>query len=206
VPGSIFADCCSADRGRPSIPPSQLAGALLGSRTGLSDERATAAVAWDRRRQIALRLPVDHGRSNPSTLTRYRARLSLHGRERLALENSLALAAEPGNSPPRRSGSSFDPAEGRRGRRRPLSERRRARRPDGARPAPPAAQPPPAEGVPQVGQPMVDLLQEPPLRSPGRSGWCPSLGARRRRYGSLPPVPLMIWGVLPPVSSGAPDR
>jgi hypothetical protein len=82
VPGSIFADCCSA------------------------------AVAWDRRRQIALRLPVDHGRSNPSTLTRYRARLLLHGRERLALENSLALAAEPGNSPPRRSRSSFDPAEG----------------------------------------------------------------------------------------------
>ncbi len=44
------------------------------------------------------------------------------------------------------------------------------------------------------------------LRCPGRSGWCPSLGARRRRYGCLPPVPLMIWGVLPPVSSGAPDR
>lgn len=27
-----------------------------------------------------------------------------------------------------------------------------------------------------------------PLRCPGRSGWCPSLGARRRRYGCLPPV------------------
>jgi hypothetical protein len=29
---------------------------------------------------------------------------------------------------------------------------------------------------------------DPPLRCPGRSGWCPSLGARRRRYGCLPPV------------------
>jgi hypothetical protein len=34
-----------------------------------------------------------------------------------------------------------------------------------------------------------------PLRCPGRSGWCPSLGARRRRYGCLPPVADDLGGV-----------
>jgi transposase len=92
-----FADCYSADRGRPSIPPSQLAKVLLLQyRTGLSDEQAMEAVAWDLRWKIALGLPVDHSGWSPSTLTRYRARLLLHGKERLALENSLALAEELG--------------------------------------------------------------------------------------------------------------
>jgi transposase len=92
-----FADCYSADRGRPSIPPSQLAKVLLLQyRTGLSDEQAMEAVAWDLRWKIALGLPVDHRGWNPSTLTRYRARLLLHGKERLALENTLCLAEELG--------------------------------------------------------------------------------------------------------------
>ena len=34
-----------------------------------------------------------------------------------------------------------------------------------------------------------------PLRCPGRSGWCPSLEARRRRYGCLPPVVDDLGGV-----------
>jgi transposase len=92
-----FADCYSADRGRPSIPPSQLAKVLLLQyRTGLSDEQAMEAVAWHLRWKIALGPPVDHRGWSPSTLTRYRARLLLHGKERLALENSLALAEELG--------------------------------------------------------------------------------------------------------------
>jgi transposase len=92
-----FADCYSEKRGRPSIPPSQLARVLLLQyRTGLSDEQAMEAVAWDLRWKIALGLPVDHRGWSPSTLTRYRARLLLHGKERLALENSLALAEELG--------------------------------------------------------------------------------------------------------------
>jgi transposase len=92
-----FADCYSADRGRPSIPPSRLAKVLLLQyRTGLSDEQAMEAVAWDLRWKIALGLPVDHRGWSPSTLTRYRARLLLHGKERLALENTLALAEELG--------------------------------------------------------------------------------------------------------------
>jgi DDE family transposase/transposase-like protein DUF772 len=69
---------------------------LLQCRTGLSDEQAMEAVAWDLRWKIALGLPVDHRGWSASTLTRYRARLLLHGKERLALENSLALAEELG--------------------------------------------------------------------------------------------------------------
>ena len=92
-----FADCYSENTGRPSIPPSQLAKVLLLQyRTGLSDEQAMEAVAWDLRWKIALGLPVDHHGWSPSTLTRYRARLLLHGKERLALEASLALAEELG--------------------------------------------------------------------------------------------------------------
>jgi transposase len=92
-----FAECYSECVGRPSIPPSQLAKVLLLQyRTGLSDEQAMEATAWDLRWKIALDLPVDHRGWSSSTLTRFRARLLLHGKERLALENTLSLAGEVG--------------------------------------------------------------------------------------------------------------
>lgn len=92
-----FVECYSADRGRPSIPPSLLAKVLLLEyRTGCSDEQAMEHIAWDLRWKIALGLPVDHRGFHPTTLTKFRARLLLHGKERLALENTLALAAELG--------------------------------------------------------------------------------------------------------------
>ena len=76
--------------GRPSIPPSQLAKVLLlQHRTGASDEQAMEAVCWDLRWKIALGLPVDHEGWHPTSLTRFRARLLLHNKERLALENTL---------------------------------------------------------------------------------------------------------------------
>jgi hypothetical protein len=53
-------------------------------------------VAWDLRWKIALGLPVDHQGWHPTSLTKYRARLLLHGKERLVLENTLRLAAELG--------------------------------------------------------------------------------------------------------------
>src|SRR5439155_11306445 len=46
--------------------------------------------------KIALGLAVDHAGWSSSTLTRFRARLLLHGKERLALENTLSLAGELG--------------------------------------------------------------------------------------------------------------
>jgi transposase len=92
-----FADCYSESTGRPSIPPSLLAKVLLlAYRDGLSDERAMDAVRFDLRWKVALDLPVDHPGFHPTSLVRFRARLLLHGKERLVFERSLELATELG--------------------------------------------------------------------------------------------------------------
>jgi transposase len=92
-----FAECYSDRMGRPSIPPAQLAKVLLLQyRCGLSDEQAMEAVAWDLRWKVALGLAVDHRGWHATSLTKFRARLLLHGKERLALENTLRLAEELG--------------------------------------------------------------------------------------------------------------
>jgi transposase len=92
-----FAECYSPRMGRPSIPPSLLAKILLLEyRLRLSDEAAMESLAWDLRWKVALGLPVDHRGFHPTTLTKFRARLLLHGKERLALENTLRLAEELG--------------------------------------------------------------------------------------------------------------
>jgi hypothetical protein len=92
-----FAECYSSRMGRPSIPPSLLAKVLLlQHRTGASDEQAMECVAWDLRWKVALGLPVDHQGWHPTSLTKYRARLLLHKKEGLALENTLRLAQELG--------------------------------------------------------------------------------------------------------------
>jgi hypothetical protein len=92
-----FAECYSSRMGRPSIPPSLLAKVLLlQHRTGVSDEQAMECVRWDLRWKVALDLPVDHQGWHPTTLTKYRARLLLHEKEGLALENTLRLAGELG--------------------------------------------------------------------------------------------------------------
>src|SRR4051794_751350 len=93
-----FAACYSSSgMGRPSIPPSQLAKVLLlQHRTGASDEAAMDAVAWDLRWKIAVGLPVDHEGWHPTSLTKFRARLLLHGKERVALERTLELAEQVG--------------------------------------------------------------------------------------------------------------
>jgi len=92
-----FVECYSSRMGRPSIAPSQLAKVmLLQHRTGVSDEAAMEAVAWDLRWKVALGLAVDHAGWHPTSLTKFRARLLLHGKEQLALENTLRLAEEIG--------------------------------------------------------------------------------------------------------------
>src|SRR3954449_12353721 len=92
-----FAECYSSRMGRPSIRPSLLAKVmLLQHRTGASDEAAMEAVAWDLRWKVALGLAVDHQGWHPTSLTKFRARLLLHGKEQLALENTLRLAEEIG--------------------------------------------------------------------------------------------------------------
>src|SRR3990170_2745768 len=92
-----FADCYSPGRGRPSIPPSLLAKTLLlAYRCGLSDRQAVEAVRFDLRWKVALGLPLDHEGFHPTTLVKFRARLLLHGKERVVFERSLALALELG--------------------------------------------------------------------------------------------------------------
>jgi transposase len=92
-----FADCYSERRGRPSIPPSILAKLLLLEyRSGLSDRQAMEAVRFDLRWKVALGLPLDHEGFHPTSLVKFRARLLLHGKERVVFERSLALAAELG--------------------------------------------------------------------------------------------------------------
>jgi transposase len=92
-----FVECYASGMGRPSIPPALLAKVmLLQHRTGVSDEQAMEAVAWDLRWKVAFGLPVDHQGWHPTSLTRYRARLLLHKKEQLALENTLRLAEELG--------------------------------------------------------------------------------------------------------------
>src|SRR3954465_5758668 len=92
-----FGACYSPSRGRPSIAPSLLARVLLlQHRTGASDEQAMEAVRWDLRWKVALGLPVDHHGWHPTSLTYFRARLLLHGKDQLALENTLRLAEEVG--------------------------------------------------------------------------------------------------------------
>ena len=92
-----FAECYADRTARPSIPPSMLAKVLLlAYRDGLSDERAMEALRFDLRWKVALDLPVDHPGFHSTSLVRFRARLLLHGRERLVFERSLCLAKELG--------------------------------------------------------------------------------------------------------------
>ena len=92
-----FAECYSECHGRPSIPPSVLSKVLLlAFRDGLSDERAMQAVRFDLRWKVALDLPIDHPGFHPTSLVRFRARLLLHGKQRLVFERSIELATELG--------------------------------------------------------------------------------------------------------------
>lgn len=84
-----FADCYAERSDRPSIPPSLLAKTLLlAYRDGLSDERAMEALRFDLRWKVALDLPIDHPGFHSTSLVRFRARLLLHGKERLLASES----------------------------------------------------------------------------------------------------------------------
>ena len=97
VADADFAACYSERMGRPSIPPSHLAKILLlAYREGASDEQAMERLRYDLRWKVAVGVALDHPGYHPTSPVKFRARLLLHGRERLALERSIALAAELG--------------------------------------------------------------------------------------------------------------
>jgi transposase len=92
-----FAACYCERLGRPSIPPSHLAKILLlAYREGASDEQAMERLRYDLRWKVALGVALDHPGYHPTSLVKFRARLLLHGMERLALIRTIALATELG--------------------------------------------------------------------------------------------------------------
>lgn len=97
VSDADFAACYSERLGRPSIPPSHLAKILLlAYREGASDEQAMERLRFDLRWKVAVGVPLDHPGYHPTSLVKFRARLLLHGLERLALVRSIELATELG--------------------------------------------------------------------------------------------------------------
>jgi transposase len=84
--------------GRPSVPPSLLATALvLQTYARVSDEEAAERAAYDLRWKIALGLGLEDIPFAKSTLQLFRAQLLVHELGRLAFERSLKLARNRGH-------------------------------------------------------------------------------------------------------------
>jgi transposase len=92
-----FAEFYSPDIGRPSVPPSLLATALvLQSHDRVSDEEAKARADYDLRWKVALGVEVGTRPFAKSTLQLFRAQLVLKEEMREMFERSLAYAREAG--------------------------------------------------------------------------------------------------------------
>jgi len=83
--------------GRPSVPPSLLATALvLQTYDGVSDEEATQRAAYDLRWKVALGIELDTKPFAKSTLQEFRAQLIVHEDQRLLFQESLEAAKRRG--------------------------------------------------------------------------------------------------------------
>jgi hypothetical protein len=92
-----FAELYSHDWGRPSVPPSLLATALLLQiHDRVSDEEARQRAAFDARWKVALGLEMEERPFAKSTLQLFRAQLILHQKMRLPFERSLEVARRRG--------------------------------------------------------------------------------------------------------------
>ena len=90
------------DNGRPSLPPSLLAGVLLLQfHDDVSDEEAVERVRYDLRWKVALGLPLDDPGFHPTSLVVFRRQLLKHGKERYAFERFLTVARDAGFLPER---------------------------------------------------------------------------------------------------------
>jgi len=93
----LFSAFYRAGWGRPSVPPSLLATALvLQAYAGVSDEEATARATYDLRWKVALGIELDTKPFAKSTLQEFRAQLILHEQQRLLFQQSLELAKRQG--------------------------------------------------------------------------------------------------------------
>lgn len=92
-----FAVFYSPDQGRPSVPPSLLANALLlQTHDRVSDEEAKARADYDLRWKVALGIEVDERPFAKSTLQLFRAQLVLKEKMRAVFQRSLEVARQSG--------------------------------------------------------------------------------------------------------------
>ena len=95
----LFADAYSFS-GRPSIPPSRLIKViLLQFYDKVSDREAEKRARYDLRWKLALGISIAESGFNYSALSRFRARLLLHKKERTAFEEILNAAISKGLLP-----------------------------------------------------------------------------------------------------------
>ncbi len=92
-----FAELYCPDNGRPSVPPSLLATALLlQTYERVSDEEAKARADFDLRWKVALGIGLEERPFSKSTLQLFRAHLILHDQVRTVFQRSLTFARETG--------------------------------------------------------------------------------------------------------------
>ena len=92
-----FAEFYSPDWGRPSVPPSLLATALLlQTHDRVSDEEAKARADYDLRWKVALGVEADERPFAKSTLQLFRAQLVLKEKMRAVFQRSLEYALQSG--------------------------------------------------------------------------------------------------------------
>ena len=92
-----FAALYCRDNGRPSVPPSLLATALvLQTYDGVSDEEAKQRADYDLRWKVALGIEVETRPFAKSTLQEFRAQLIVHERTRAIFQQTLELAKRRG--------------------------------------------------------------------------------------------------------------
>src|SRR6266446_6647625 len=92
-PDELFAGLYARGWGRPSVPPSLLATALvLQTHAGVSDDEAVQRAAYDLRWKVALGIELEARPFAKSTLQEFRAQLILHDRPRAMFQRSLEIA------------------------------------------------------------------------------------------------------------------
>jgi len=92
-----FAALYCRDNGRPSVPPSLLATALvLQTYDGVSDDEAKQRADYDLRWKVALGVELETRPFAKSTLQEFRAQLILHDQTRAIFERSLEIAKRRG--------------------------------------------------------------------------------------------------------------
>ena len=92
-----FAEFYCPDNGRPSVPPSLLATALLlQTHDRVSDEEAKARADYDLRWKVALGIEIDERPFAKSTFQLFRAQLILKDKMRAVFVRSLELAKQSG--------------------------------------------------------------------------------------------------------------